>query len=222
MPLCKIDYERSSVQEYKNTNDAGHKYLHLTMVPTDMGLIQQAFMGNMSEYVINIFPKRKSDMTIDEDFEKTLIDAFNNKQLTNTMIDRVEVEIPDTWMTYSSGERQGQVITDPSTGMYRVYKSVQMICVMKKKVDESGWEPSIPLNRLKQQALRMREQRINSGLWFNPTADIETEADNANVLTPTEDLPPVQPVQQTAPQQAPQQQPQRPQQPTRPQRPQMA
>lgn len=199
MPLCKIDYERSSVQEYKNTNDAGHKYLHLTMVPTDMGLIQQAFMGNMSEYVINIFPKRKSDMTIDEDFEKALIDAFNNKQLMNTMIDRVEIEIPDTWMTYSSGERQGQIITDQATGQYRVYKSVQLICVMKKKTDESGWEPSIPLNRLKQQALRMREQRINSGLWFNATSDVDPIADNANVLTPTEDLSPMQPQQPVQP-----------------------
>lgn len=214
MPLCKIDYERSSVQEYKNTNDAGHKYLHLTMVPTDMGLIQQAFMGNMSEYVINIFPKRKSDMTIDEDFEKALIDAFNNKQLQNTMVDRVEVEIPDTWMTYSNGERRGQIITDQATGQRRVYKSVQLICVMKKKADESGWEPSIPLNRLKQQALRMREQRINSDLWFNATSDVDPIADNANVLTPTEDLPPMQPqqpIQPVQPQPQPQPQPVRPQ-----------
>ena len=214
MPLCKIDYNRSSVQEYKNTNDVGHKYLHLTMVPTDMGLIQEAFMGNMSEYVINIFPKRKSNMTIDEDFEKALIDAFNNKQLQNTMVDRVEIEIPDTWMTYSSGERKGQIITDQTTGEPLVYKSVQMICVMKKKADESGWEPSIPLNRLKKQALRMREQRIYSQTWFIPKANLNTEADNANVLTPTEDLPPTQPqqpIQPVQPQPQPQPQPVRPQ-----------
>ena len=197
MPVCKVDYERSEVREYTNEKDAGHKYLHLVMIPTDLNLIQQAFMGSMSEYVINIFPKRNSDMTIDEEFENALIDAFNNKQLQNTMVERIEVEIPPTFMSYTTGERKGEWIID-STGNPRVYTSVQMMCVMKKSTNGDGYEPTIPINRLQQQANRMRDQRILSGTWASAIEE-HNEADVANVMEVTDDLMPQQPIRPQQP-----------------------
>lgn len=185
MPVCKVDYERSEIREYSNEKDAGHRYLHLVMIPVDLNLIQQAFMGNLSEYTINIFPKRKADMSIDDEFENALIDAFNNKQLQNTMVERIEVKIPPTFMTYTSGERKGQWIAD-SSGNSRVYNNVQMMCVMKKKADGEGYEPTIPINRLEAQALRMRDQRIQSGVWASAVEEID-QADVANVVEVVEE-----------------------------------
>lgn len=206
MPLCKIDYERSEVREYQNEADKGHSYLHLMFIPKSMNLVEQSFMGNMSEYPLNIFPKRDSEMNIDEAFEDALLDAFEKKQLGDTMIDRVEVEIPPTLMTYSSGANQGNVIQE--NGVDKVYTTLQIICVMKEKADKSGWEPSIPMNRLKAQAARIREQRINSGSWIDATTtDDSHEADIANIINPDEED--VAPRQQPQQRQPSRQQPQR-------------
>lgn len=206
MPLCKIDYDRSEIREYQNEADKGHSYLHLMFIPKSMNLVEQSFMGNMSEYPLNIFPKRDSEMNIDEAFENALLDAFEKKQLGDTMIDRVEVEIPPTLMRYSSGANQDKIIQE--NGVDKVYTTLQIICVMKEKADKSGWEPSIPMNRLKAQAARIREQRINSGSWIDATTtDDNHEAETANIIAPDEEE--VAPRQQPQQRQPSRQQPQR-------------
>lgn len=202
MPLCKVDYDRSEVRDYQNEADAGHQYLSLTLVPKTMNRMMRSYMGNLAEYKLNFFPTRNSDMEIDQEFEDALIADFNNKALGEVYVERVEVEIPPTLMTYTSGENKGEVIT--VGGVEKVYTTVQITCLMKEKADKSGMEPAIPMNRLKSQALRMREQRINSGLWFDATGEAPDEADTANMVTVEEEA------------EAPtQQQPQRPTRPTR-------
>lgn len=202
MPLCKVDYDRSEVRDYQNEADAGHQYLSLTLVPKTMNRMMRSYMGNLAEYKLNFFPTRNSDMEIDQEFEDALIADFNNKALGEVYVERVEVEIPPTLMTYTFGENKGEVIT--VGGVDKVYTTVQITCLMKEKADKSGMEPAIPMNRLKSQALRMREQRINSGLWFDATGEAPNEADTANIVTVEEEA------------EAPtQQQPQRPTRPTR-------
>lgn len=202
MPLCKVDYDRSEVRDYQNEADAGHQYLSLTLVPKTMNRMMRSYMGNLAEYKLNFFPTRNSDMEIDQEFEDALIADFNNKALGEVYVERVEVEIPPTLMTYTSGENKGEVIT--VGGVEKVYTTVQITCLMKEKADKSGMEPAIPMNRLKSQALRMREQRINSGLWFDATGEAPNEADTANIVTVEEEA-----------ETPAQQQPQRPTRPTR-------
>lgn len=202
MPLCKVDYDRSEVRDYQNEADAGHQYLSLTLVPKTMNRMMRSYMGNLAEYKLNFFPTRNSDMEIDQEFEDALIADFNNKALGEVYVERVEVEIPPTLMTYTSGENKGEVIT--VGGVEKVYTTVQITCLMKEKADKSGMEPAIPMNRLKSQALRMREQRINSGLWFDATGEAPNEADTANIVTVEEEA-----------ETPTQQQPQRPTRPTR-------
>lgn len=205
MPLCKVDYDRSEVRDYKNEADAGHQYLSLTLVPKTMTRLMQSYMGNLAEYKLNFFPKRNSDMEINQEFEDTLIADFNNKALGDVYVERVEVEIPPTLMTYTFGGNKGEIIT--VGGVEKVYTTVQITCLMKEKADKSGMEPAIPMNRLKSQALRMREQRINSGLWFDATGEAPDEADTANIVTVEEET--------EAPTQQPPQRPTRPVRPTR-------
>lgn len=206
MPLCKVDYDRSEVRDYQNEADAGHQYLSLTLVPKTMNRMMRSYMGNLAEYKLNFFPTRSSDMEIDQEFEDALIADFNNKALGEVYVERVEVEIPPTLMTYTSGENKGEVIT--VGGVEKVYTTVQITCLMKEKADKSGMEPAIPMNRLKSQALRMREQRINSGLWFDATGETPDEADTANIINIEEEA-------ETPKQQPTQQPPERPTRPTR-------
>lgn len=209
MPLCKVDYDRSEVRDYQNEADAGHQYLSLTLVPKTMNSLMRSYMGSLAEYHLNFFPPRDRDTSeIDQEFEDELIADFNKKALHEVYVERVEVEIPPTLMTYTSGENKGEIIT--VGGVEKVYTTVQITCLMKEKADKSGMEPAIPMNRLKSQALRMREQRINSGLWFDATSEAPDEADTANIVTVEEET--------EAPKQQPTQQQQRPTRPTRPTR----
>lgn len=192
MPLCKVNYDRSEVRDFSSDKDQGHQYLSLVFVPVKMSLLQRASAGRVgSEYQMNFYPQRDSQMEINEEFEAELIEAFNNKQLEDCLVGRAEVPIPPTVMTYSSDTKthqKGEIIMEGNEE--RIYTSIQITCLMKM-VD--GKEvPINSANELKTRALAIRKYRIDAQEWYEPQVKDQQDPDaDANIVV---DEPPVTPI----------------------------
>lgn len=194
MPKCKIDYERSEIREYQNDKDAGHKYLRLTLVPSEMNLLTQALLGSTGSSMVMLFyPQRTSDGEIDEQFEDALIEAFNNKKLGEIYADKIDVEIPPTLMTYSSDTKnhsKGDWVMDGEKP--RITTSIRLASLTKIKNGEEI--PVLSESELKARAIAIRNYRIDQGEWYEisawqpeETPEEEHEPDPADIDDAIED-----------------------------------
>lgn len=192
MPKCKIDYERSEIREYQNDADKGHRYLRLTLTPTELNLLAQSQLGNRSSMVMVFYPQRDSEGNIDEVFEDALIKAFEEKKLGEVYADRVSVEIPPTLMTYSQDTKthsKGDWVMDGESP--RISTSITIATLTKIVKGEEV--PIMSENELKARAISIRNYRIDQGEWFELSAwqpnesPEEVEPDPADVDDSIED-----------------------------------
>lgn len=184
----KVDYDRSEIVEFQSDADKGHNYLRLIFVPEKMSLLERAAKGRSSEYQMNFYPQRDNEGAINQEFEDTIIDAFNNKEIDKepVYVDRVSVEIAPVVMTYQTDSRRGNyskgdIIMEGNNA--RIYTSIQLTCLMKIVKGEEV--PIMSENELKTRANAIRAYRIAEGQWY----DAEEYLANANDETEEEEQP---------------------------------
>lgn len=200
MPLCRIDYDRSEIRDFTSEADKDHQYLSLVFVPKKMSILTQANLGTRgASFQMNFYPQRDSSNTIDADFEKLMLDAFENKELEDELVDHVSVEIPPTIMTYQSDSKTHQAGDMIMEGKYpRIYTSIKLTCLMKKGKDGVE-EPIQSMNELKTRAIAIRDYRLKQQQWLEPTEaelnrveDPEPEPDPTIVVNEPAQTPPHQ------------------------------
>lgn len=192
----KVDYEHSAIVDYTNPTDAGHQYLKLVFIPEKMSSLYRASQGNRSSFQMNFYPLRNRDGSIDEQFEKAIIEEFNSKttDAEPIYIDKVEVPIPPTIMTYQSNSKNhnaGDMIMEGNNP--RIYETVTITCLMKLTKD--GEVPVDDTNALRTRAMSIWNYRVEQGQWI-PAEEYIPEPDEAAEAAVIVDEPEPQPIRQ--------------------------
>ena len=162
----KLNKELSSLVEYQN--NPGIYYLHATFVPAELNPLQTMAMGTDAQYIMNIYPNRNSDGTINEAQAKWLKESFENSSLFNEtfFVERFKVSVEPFVMRRSSDSqygKKGEIIMDGSQP--KLYDYVR-ITTFSKVVD--GKEISaLDDTTLRNRALSVKNFRIKNGDWID-------------------------------------------------------
>lgn len=171
--LCKVDYSRSQVREYKDRSNEVHKYLDLFFIPAQMDILEQSFDQGTTMFRIQFFPQRNADNTVNTVHEEALVQLFLNKNIPNKHVGSVEVEVAPHWRSFgqtAQGRTPGELIKNDD-GTNRVFTSVTVSTLMTM---ENGVEkPNRPMSYYESRARNLRKARIEQtdtvGKWYEIT-----------------------------------------------------
>ena len=185
---CKINYELSKMQEFKN--DPTKKYLQAVFVPVGMGLLQGLASRNAAQLTMNIFPGRDREGNIDAEQSKALQEAFDKHTFDEFYyVARVPVSVQPFLMTYTAdtaNAKKGDIVKDGDKARIYDYVSVTSFMVLDANNQE---KPLLSENELRSRANAVRNFRIKSKQWIDATTyGLETLEPTDDALPPTEYL----------------------------------
>lgn len=162
----KLSKELTALVEYQN--NPGIFYLHATFAPINLNPLQVMGMGSDSQYVMNIYPNRNNDGSINETQAKWLKESFENGSLFNEsfFVERFKIPVEPFVMRRSSDSqygKKGDVIMDGSNP--KLYDYVR-ITTFSKFIDNK--EVSVlDEATLRNRALSVKNFRIKNGDWID-------------------------------------------------------
>ena len=164
----KLSKELTTLVEYQNYS--GIYYLHGVFTPVELSPLQIMAMGADAQYVMNIYPNRNNDGSINDVQAKWLEESFKNGSLFNETfyVERFKVAVEPFIMRRSSDSqygKKGEIIMDGSRP--KLYDYVR-ITTFSKVVD--GKEVSVlDDTTLRNRALSVKNFRIKNGDWVDAT-----------------------------------------------------
>lgn len=190
----KLVKEMSSLEDFKNEKFKGHKYLRAVFTSTQSNALRTMALGNSAYMTLNIMPIRNN--AVDENWEKMLINAFNDGTLENTKqyVDRFPITVEPFLMKYSSDNangKKGEIIKDGLVPRVYDYVNIVAFCAINSNgeevIDENGKPIPADARACSSRALSVKRYRIKNGDWID-YAEWQKQS-NASQTEPTDDIP---------------------------------
>lgn len=190
----KLVKEMSSLEDFKNEKFKGHKYLRAVFTSTQSNALRTMALGNSAYMTLNIMPIRNN--AVDENWEKMLINAFNDGTLENTKqyVDRFPITVEPFLMKYSSDNangKKGEIIKDGLVPRVYDYVNIVAFCAINSNgeevIDENGKPMPADARACSSRALSVKRYRIKNGDWID-YAEWQKQS-NASQIEPTDDIP---------------------------------
>lgn len=190
----KLVKEMSSLEDFKNEKFKGHKYLRAVFTSTQSNALRTMALGNSAYMTLNIMPIRNN--AVDENWEKMLINAFNDGTLENTKqyVDRFPITVEPFLMKYSSDNangKKGEIIKDGLVPRVYDYVNIVAFCAINSNgeevIDENGKPVPADARACSSRALSVKRYRIKNGDWID-YAEWQKHS-NASQTEPTDDIP---------------------------------
>lgn len=190
----KLVKEMSSLEDFKNEKFKGHKYLRAVFTSTQSNALRTMALGNSAYMTLNIMPIRNN--AVDENWEKMLINAFNDGTLENTKqyVDRFPITVEPFLMKYSSDNangKKGEIIKDGLVPRVYDYVNIVAFCAINSNgeevIDENGKPMPADARACSSRALSVKRYRIKNGDWID-YAEWQKQS-NASQTEPTDDIP---------------------------------
>lgn len=190
----KLVKEMSSLEDFKNEKFKGHKYLRAVFTSTQSNALRTMALGNSAYMTLNIMPIRNN--AVDENWEKMLINAFNDGTLENTKqyVDRFPITVEPFLMKYSSDNangKKGEIIKDGLVPRVYDYVNIVAFCAINSNGEEVIDENDKPIpadaRACSSRALSVKRYRIKNGDWID-YAEWQKQS-NADQTEPTDDIP---------------------------------